>query len=1271
MLFGNHKLIGAIMLGGSLLLGACGSDNSVQAISAEDLQTLTTPEDTPLVVTISGGNAAGLAMTVKVLEPPAHGTFDVVQGSEPLTVTYTPGANFSGVDEFFYQITTGDERSEIQALGRITVTPAADPPLFQVTAEGDEDTQIPLTVSVNLVDGDGSETLSAVVISGLPEGVFLTNGSSVGSGVYSLSRTQLPGLKFVLPADLDQNFFITLEANTTEVETGETALTTVEDFEVTVNPVPDAPDPQDVTAAADEDGFVDIVLDATDVDTGDTVSLTGFSGLANASVTDTSDNPLVFPILLPTTVRVTLDPDQDLDLDFGFVTTDTFSESSTGLVHIDVTPFDDVPEAILPVPAPVVAEDSSVTFLLSATDPDTGDVLSLTGLPVLPAHGTLTTLGGADLLASLPLVLPLAVRYTPAHDADTSVTFDFTVSDSDLNSDTDTVAVTVQPVAENPRAVGVTSYVLNENAFVDFTLDGTDPDTVDDGTCNTFGGSGGDIRVLSIGGGQPSNGALTDQSDGALSFPSGTITKGVGNGLAVRYRPNASWFGNDAVTYTVQDRCNRTHSQTIAFTVNRVPVAPSAPTLNAATDEDTFALVSIPLSTNPADAATHVVDRDVLYGDTVRIAAVNTVPSNGSLQNISGGALTFPLTLPATVRYVPNGDFNGGDSFVLDVADTEPGTTVQLTVNVTVNPANDAPVFYNVPQTVNCASGNAISFQAQGGDDIDGSDPVTFARNGGTCAWGTVAADGTLGGTCPVQGIACTIGVAISDGGIETRTDYVTVQFNTRFVATNTSGAANGTSWANVTNNLQQAIDDLYDAGVFGGEVWVRRGTYRSTDAYPLVSLQPGVEIYGGFVGTENNKNSRPTSPFVHSVFSGDTDSSGTLTDGDAESVVYSYLDYEYAVLDGIEITGGNAIGYDWSSDGGGIYAESSYLTLNNCRVRGNHATDSGGGIYAYDGEIYTSGGTLFDSNQSYQGAAIFADSNSLYLDRTRFENGYAMEGGAIYASFSFLDIEDVIFIDNVSGAYGGAIVANPALGYVTNSTFRNNTTGTSAAGYGGAILLNDLNSFGWWLDVINSSFADNTAIAGDGGAIMYFNSNGSAVNNAFWGNDDTFIDDEIGLSSSSPYIDYNCTQNGWFGGNNVTLGADPFDYAASGELFLAAASPCRDIGDDGLADSYFNTDWRTLTVDLSLNTLDSSPVDAGHHRPTNRVWISTFFDASPTVLQWTTHSAASCRITGGSLPAAGVAVSTAGTYSPGASGDYTLTCQGLQGPSVATATLP
>jgi len=1271
MLFGNHKLIGAIMLGGSLLLGACGSDNSVQAISAEDLQALTTPEDTPLQVTISGGNAAGLAMTVKVLEPPAHGTFDLVQGGEPLTVTYTPDANFSGVDEFFYQITTGDERSEIQALGRITVTPVADPPLFQVTAEGDEDTQIPLTVSVNPVDGDGSETLSAVVISGLPEGVFLTNGSSVGSGVYSLSRTQLPGLKFVLPDDLDQNFFITLEANTTEVETGETALTTVEDFEVTVNPVPDAPEPVDVTAAADEDSFADIVLDATDVDTGDTVSLTGFSGLAGATVTDTSDNALVFPVLLPTTVRVTLDADHDLDLDFGFVTTDTFSESSTGSVHIDVTPFDDVPEAILPVPAPMVAEDSSVTFLLSATDPDTGDVLSLTGLPNLPAHGTLTTLGGADLAASLPLVLPLTVRYTPAHDADTSVTFDFTVSDSDLNSDTDTVAITVQPVAENPRAVGVTSYVLNENTFVDFTLDGTDPDTVDDGTCNTFGGSGGDIRVLSIGGGQPSNGVLTDQSDGALSFPSGTIVKGAGNGLAVRYRPAASWFGNDAVTYTVQDRCNRTHSQTIAFTVNRVPVAPSAPTLNAVADEDSFALVAIPLSTNPADVATHVVDRDVLYGDAVRVTAVNSGPSNGSLQNISGGALTFPLTLPATVRYVPNGDFNGGDSFVLDVTDTEPGTTVQLTVNVTVNAANDAPVFYNVPTTVTCASGDTISFQAQGADDIDGGiDPVTFSRSGGTCAWGTVAADGTLGGTCPVQGIACTIGVQISDGSIQTRTDYVTVQFNTRFVATNTSGAANGTSWANVTNNLQQALDDLYDAGVYGGEVWVRRGTYRTQNAYPLVSLRPGIEVYGGFVGTENNKSSRPSSPFVHSVFSGDTDSSGTLTDGDAEGVIYSYLDYDYAVLDGIEITGGNAINNYWSSSGGGIYAEYSDLTLNNCRVRGNHADDSGGGIYSNSGTIYTSGGTLFDSNQAYYGAALYSQNTDLYLDRTRFENGFAMEGGAIYASFTWMDIEDSIFVNNVSGSYGGAIVAYPVIGYVTNSTFRNNTAGTSATGFGGAILLNDLNSYGWWLDIINSSFADNTAIAGDGGAIMYFNSGGTLVNNAFWGNDDTSVDDEIGLSSSSPYIDYNCTQNS-FGNSNVQLGGDPFDYAASGELFLATGSFCRDIGNDGYADLYFSTDWRTLTVDRGLNTLDLSPVDAGHHRPTNRIWISTFFASSPTVLQWTTHSAASCRITGGNLAAAGVAVSTAGTYSPGASGTYTLTCQGLQGPSVATATLP
>ncbi|WP_299418059.1 Ig-like domain-containing protein, partial [uncultured Sulfitobacter sp.] len=68
-------------------------------------------------------------------------------------------------------------------------------------------------------------------------------------------------------------------------------------------------------------------------------------------------------------------------------------------------------------------------------------------------------------------------------------------------------------------------------------------------------------------------------------------------------------------------------------------------------------------------------------GDTLAYA-VGTDATNGSVVvDATTGAYT----------YTPNADFNGTDSFVVTVSDGAGGQTT-ITVGVTVNPVNDAPV---------------------------------------------------------------------------------------------------------------------------------------------------------------------------------------------------------------------------------------------------------------------------------------------------------------------------------------------------------------------------------------------------------------------------------------------------------------------------------------------------------------------------------------------------------------------------------------------------
>ena len=71
----------------------------------------------------------------------------------------------------------------------VTVIAVADAPTLSAAAAGDEDTPIPLTISAALTDTDGSESLSAVRIFGVPTGATL----SAGTFVPSMTGTSVSG----------------------------------------------------------------------------------------------------------------------------------------------------------------------------------------------------------------------------------------------------------------------------------------------------------------------------------------------------------------------------------------------------------------------------------------------------------------------------------------------------------------------------------------------------------------------------------------------------------------------------------------------------------------------------------------------------------------------------------------------------------------------------------------------------------------------------------------------------------------------------------------------------------------------------------------------------------------------------------------------------------------------------------------------------------------------------------------------------------------------
>jgi CSLREA domain-containing protein len=104
-----------------------------------------TLEDTPVVITLTGTYSQNFALTFSITQQPGHSTANLVPSAancafaivspnpQPFmtctsTVSYTPSANFNGLDSFKFKVSAGGLDSE-EADVNITVNPVNDPPV--------------------------------------------------------------------------------------------------------------------------------------------------------------------------------------------------------------------------------------------------------------------------------------------------------------------------------------------------------------------------------------------------------------------------------------------------------------------------------------------------------------------------------------------------------------------------------------------------------------------------------------------------------------------------------------------------------------------------------------------------------------------------------------------------------------------------------------------------------------------------------------------------------------------------------------------------------------------------------------------------------------------------------------------------------------------------------------------------------------------------------------------------------------------------------------
>ena len=386
-------------------------------------QTLSTPEDTALPITLTGTDSYGLPLTFSIVTGPTHGAF---KGASPL-FTYTPTTNYYGTDSFTFRASNGYQQSTTATVS-ITIAPVNDAP---IAANQASSLMKNATVAITLAATDAEKSPLTYSIVTPP-----AQGTLTGTGT---ARTYAPAVGF-----------IGTDSFTFKAYDGQ-AYSNIATVSIVVKAGNTPPVALDQWVGTDKDKPAYPTMKATDVD-GDPLTFIFVARPTHGAVWTRGTIGGPDFTYSPTTGYVGLDS-------FTFKVSDGVGESNIATVTINVHVKNTVPIAVNQAMDATAGIANPLT--LTGTDVDKDQLVYIIVTP--PGHGDIT--GTAPNLSFTPDADYLGADYLT-----------FKVYDGQANSSIGTVNITVCLDNNTPPVANTLSVATDMNKQAYPTMKATDAD---------------------------------------------------------------------------------------------------------------------------------------------------------------------------------------------------------------------------------------------------------------------------------------------------------------------------------------------------------------------------------------------------------------------------------------------------------------------------------------------------------------------------------------------------------------------------------------------------------------------------------------------------------------------------------------------------------------------------------------------------------------------------------------------------------------------------